>query len=324
MSGPKLNFVASYPKSGNTWVRMLIGTYLYNAEGKFTRTKTSDTNTTPFHNVSPVPLDRLGFEQQMQLRPAAMLQLARPPRATLVKSHDAAVIFKGMAQFAPQFTDRVICVVRDPKDVAPSLADHIGVSIEEAVEKMDEQGFRLKGDNNLAHFTSSWSINVKSWLEYDQAPTHFVRYRDLHADTEGELTAILEFLGFEDIDPEAVRRSVEENRFENVRKEEEESGFSEQSDSQDRFFRKGKTGSWREDVPEHLARRIEIDHGAMMRELGYDLALVDEPAPFAADDAPPPDADVGSGADDSVDEPAETAGPAGRESGVNEVGVAVG
>lgn len=323
MSGPKLNFVASYPKSGNTWVRMLIGTYLYNAEGKFTRTKTSDTNTTPFHNASPLPLEKISFNQQMQLRPAAMLQLARPPKATLVKSHDAAVIYQGMSLFAPQFTNRVICVVRDPKDVAPSLADHIGVSIEEAVEKMNEKGFRLLGDNNLAHFTSSWSINVKSWLEYDDAPTYFVRYRDLHADTHGELTEMLQFLGFENVDADAVHRSVEENRFENVQKREEEEGFSEQSDSQDRFFRKGKTGSWREDVPEHLARKLEEDHGEVMRELGYDLQLVDEPKPFAAQHE---NRDAAQEADDgpeSGQEP-EPAAAESEASAVNEVGLKVG
>jgi len=273
---PKMAFVASYPKSGNTWIRTTCAAYAIGRTADLQDlVKHDDIGTFEYQSVSPIPVNTLGLDAEALLRPSAMLVLSRKiDSVTLVKSHHACMEVNGLPLFHEEWTRRVVNPVRDPRDVACSVKDHFGMSYEEAVEFMDYGQATIGGQGKCHHMLGTWSDHVGSWMRTDRVPVHAVRYEDMLEDPEKEFRDILSFLGIEEIEEERLEMAVEGTSFENMQEIEEKHGFPEKSPRQDRFFRKGTHGAWREELTEKQVRTIEEDHGEMMETLGYDLEFV--------------------------------------------------
>jgi len=277
---PKLAFVAGYPKSGNTWIRTTCAAWAMGRTGDLQKfVEYDDIGTFEYQSVSPIPVNTLGLDAEALLRPAAMLVLSRKiDSVTLVKTHHACMEVNDMPLFHPEWTRCVVNVIRDPRDVACSAADFFGMSLEEAIEFMDYGQANIGGQGKLHHMLGTWSDHVGSWWRTDRVPVHNVRYEDLLEDPTVEFKSILEFLGAEEhledgeeIGGDRLEMAVEGTSFENMQKIEEEHGFPEKSQHQERFFRKGTHGGWREDLSDDQVRTLEEDHGLLMEKLGYDL-----------------------------------------------------
>lgn len=268
----RLHYVASYPKSGNTWIRLVAAAYAMGKEaGLQDLVQYDDISVFAYQAVSPIPLNDLGGDVEAQLRPAAMMVLAwQIEDAVLVKSHHACVAVNGMHLWNPQWCGKVVNPVRDPRDICCSAKDHFGMdSYMDAAEFMSNDGQTIGGDDKLHHVLGTWSDHVKSWLETDQVPVHTVRYEDMQDDPAREFADILDFLGVGEVNGERVEWAVEVCRFDRLQEMEEKAGFPEKSEHQDRFFRKGKAGGWQDELPSEVARKIEDDHSEMMERLGY-------------------------------------------------------
>lgn len=267
----RLNFVASYPKSGNTWIRLSCAAYALGQGSDLSHfVELDDISPFAFQAVSPIEISKLGPDAQAQLRPAAMLVIAWQLKGpTLIKSHHASVEINGMPLWSPQWCSKVINPVRDPRDVCCSLADHMGMTYEQSAEFMRNSDATIGGDEKCHHILGSWSDHVGSWLRQDAVPVHTVRYEDMQEDTSQAIRNILEFLEIQSIKPSRVEAAVEYTRFDRMQELETQNGFPEKSDHQERFFRKGQSGGWEDELPADLARQIEDDHGAVMEQLGY-------------------------------------------------------
>lgn len=270
--GTRLNWVVSYPKSGNTWVRLVARTYCglqpeYQGVGKL-----GDVATRVWHAVSPIPLDELTMASEMQLRPAALLNLAilHEGATTLFKSHHGHFCVQDMPLWKDRWTKKVVNPVRDPRDVCCSAADHFSKTYEEAAEMMNDEGKVIGGGDkkDLHHVVSTWSAHVKSWLNADK-DVLTVRYEDMHAAPLQVFEEILGHVLEEDIDTGLLEKAVETCRFERLQKKEEKEGFEESVDGQERFFRRGEAGGWKDELPTEVADKIVEDHADMMQELDY-------------------------------------------------------
>ena len=284
-----MQFVASYPKSGNTWIRLVAAAYsLQNVTAEdFMRFNEDDESRISnvirfgdgtkyyFQAVSPYPIKALDFSAQARLRPAAMLKLEHElsetttQRPILVKSHHLNGDVDGVNLWNPAWTDRVVNPVRDPREVCCSFAAHMGNSLEKTAEQMNEEKFTIGGGENLFHLLGTWSQHVRGWLSADETPVHTVRYEDMKANPVGEFYDILDFLNAPDLTVERVEKAVEKTRFDRLKQKENEHEFPESTEHQDNFFRSGKTDGWKGELPVRLVRKIEKDHGDMMNALGY-------------------------------------------------------
>lgn len=264
--------VASYPKSGNTWLRLLLLAY---EQGE-----AFDMNARPAHyvhdaarwaweQVAPCPVEALNEAEVAALRPAVLVAIARSvPGSVVLKTHAARVSVGGVPAIAPEMVERALVVVRDPRDVAPSFADHLGVSIDEAIDIMgDDRRYITKRD--VVTFTSSWSVHVSSWLAAP-FPTFTLRYEDMLADTVGVLRRVAAFLGWP-ADEARLRSAVDACAFDALRAAEDRSGYDARSEHQARFFRQGQAGAWRSTLTTAQAARIEHDHGEAMASLSYEV-----------------------------------------------------
>lgn len=276
--GKGIIWLASYPKSGNTWVRILLENLLSGSDtpvdinaldlfdGAGSRSWLDD--------VLGFDADHLRGDEIERLRREVYAWSGREEDSLLVKIHDAlSTPARPQPLVEPTGTRAVIYVARNPLDVAPSLAAHLGRSIDHAIALMANEQASTAGSvtrlrPQIAQHWSSWSRHARSWLDATELPLHLVRYEDLKADTEAALTGIVAALGLTS-DDDAIRRAVEHSRFEELARQERESGFTEKGRKAKRFFRAGKHGGWRDRLTAAQVDAIVGTHRAMMRRLGY-------------------------------------------------------
>lgn len=273
MTQEKVTWLASYPKSGNTWVRALLSAYQGGGYIDINNIdiSVSDVAVHYYRTVSPLPIADLGWRGKQLIRPAALLHMVANTRGKrFAKTHFANVTARGLPQYIPpDFTERAIYIVRDPRDVVLSMAPFFGQSNKEMAEKMNQQEYHIgMEDRIMPSHLCTWSTHAASWGKEDGFPVHVVRYEDLLADTEGELAQMLEFCNVS-VDPKRLSAAVKATQLAKLRKQEKQHGFKENdlSDSK-RFF--GKGGSrWQKELEPLVAQKIESDHRDVMSLFGY-------------------------------------------------------
>jgi aryl sulfotransferase len=201
-----------------------------------------------------------------------------------VKTHDAYVMTPAGEPLlgGTRSAYGAIVVVRDPRDVAPSLAHHLAVSIDDAILIMSHDGaastFSAKTNRQERQFRQtplSWSSHAASWFDQTDFPLYLIRYEDLLTDTAGTLSGVLDFAGFA-APADKIDRAVKSCVFAVLREEEQRNGFAETQRPGQEFFRRGEAGGWRNELSREQILRIETDHGRMMLRLGYELSSVSD------------------------------------------------
>lgn len=276
----KIFWLASYPKSGNTWMRILLNNYLRNAPEPTDINKLQGGAIASarlwfdeWAGVEAAALDDATIER---LRPGVYRCIARDEQETLyMKVHDAwGRTDRGEGLFPADVTGGVIYILRNPLDMAASCAHHWGLSVEQAVENLcnpDYASSRSLGDmtDQLRQKMGSWSSHVQSWLDESDLPVHLVRYEDMKRDPEAFFGEVVRFCGLP-WDAERVSRAVAFSDFSELQRQENAKGFNERSPkAPGLFFRRGQAGSWREELPAHLVQRLIDVHGETMRRFGY-------------------------------------------------------
>lgn len=268
-------WVVSYPKSGNTWVRTLLRNYIELVYGNEPM-ETSDVVPYFYHTVCPYPLNEIGMEHFIQLRPAAMMHMLalhqsrqKPAPATLIKSHAVNQSLYGVSIHSPLWMDKTIYVVRDPRDILPSYADHTGKPLKDAVALMAKESAVIGVHPKIPSVVSSWSEHVDSWTDGEgMIEPLVITYEELHENAKNVLKRVIEHCGLR-LEEWAVFDAVANSKFYKLQAAEAKSGFGEKSAHQEKFFRRGITGSHKDEVPEELVKQIEKDHAKMMEKFGY-------------------------------------------------------
>lgn len=276
----RMDWVASYPKSGNTWCRLLISAVY--AQTVCRVEYGMDLGPYFFGAVSPVPIEHLTMGQQMQLRPAALYHMAMRTRLgpTVVKTHMCNGLFFQIPMFSEQWVRKVVVTVRDPRDVLTSFAEHTDQGLETMAEQMGAEEATQTDPERGMTYLSSWSRHVASWLDDDRFDVLVVPFEGLKEDTFGWARKMVDHLGYAEVTDEQVKKAVAATDFDVLSKAEARAkrlgaGFPERAREDQTFFRKGEAGGWREEVPPRLVAKIEDDHGEMMERLGYELTTSD-------------------------------------------------
>lgn len=227
----KITWLASYPKSGNTWVRLLLNAYIYgNNDYNNMTVVTGDVSSYYYDSLSPIK--DLTREQSILLRPATLLHMLAKG-ADIVKTHNANNQLLGVELIPDILTKRAIYIVRDPRDIVISNANHFGTDIDKTIDKLNDPCLGLDNEPTLSYL-NTWQNHVKSW-ENSTFPTLIIKYEDLWLDTDKELSKILKFI---DIEPETERlkTAIELCKFERMRDKENVEPFKEKSKYQETFF----------------------------------------------------------------------------------------
>lgn len=250
---PRTVWLASYPKSGNTWFRFFIANLLHPGGEPL------DLNNLPvstpiassrshFDNLLGIPSALLNPAEIARLRPAADRELSCTWLEPLLlrKVHDAYTWLgdgQPMLGRSPDFA--AIYIVRDPWDVAVSMTNHFDYTVNEAVDRLCTSDFTLarshKGlSNQLAQRLLSWEGHVMSWLD---APLslHLMRYEEMRNEPVRVFRGAVRFLGLPH-DDEAIEAALDACRFERLQSQERDRRFNEAPRHTRQFFRSGKVG----------------------------------------------------------------------------------
>jgi hypothetical protein len=280
MSHKEIIWLASYPKSGNTWLRLFIEQYLlgkYDLNGIITSVS-DDTSTRYGVGDGSDPRD-LPVEIQHLTRPMALLRLVRMFREhrpvagmpLLVKTHNANMVANGVTLLPEQLTSATVHIVRDPRDVAVSFSKHLGLDIDTTINYMDDKYRVLSTTTSalkMADFISSWKLHTRSFVEGDLINTLTVRYEDMMGDSIATFSRILTHIGIEP-DAERVREAFAAVDLKQLREREQKDGFVESSPKNvNNFFGPGGK-TWHEVMSPLQSRRIKKMCGEFMQKFNY-------------------------------------------------------
>lgn len=278
-----LVLIASYPRSGNVWARLVLEKLLYGRGQSFSINQLSHgfhgyARRLMFDAIAPVDAADLLPDEIDEFLPMVYRQLnAETLQRLPMKVHDRArkAVRSGEWIFPPDCVQSVMYLVRHPFDVAVSYARFFDITVQAAVELispaqdgapawMDRQPMALQPP------IGSWSGHVKSWTSGAPYNVATFRYEDLYADPQAEFHRLIAASGFTFAEDE-IAAAVEESGFETLKAEEREHGFGERPVALSPFFRAGRPQAWRQEgeLTEELRERLVRDHGETMRKFGY-------------------------------------------------------
>lgn len=272
-------WLASYPKSGNTWMRILLSNLLYPEQApvdinQIPATQFSVVSRPFFDEMTGLSASDLTFEEIDRLRPDVCRSwLTKNHEVTFLKIHDAYPAGDTQYPVIPEdISLGAIYMVRNPLDVAVSYAHHINRSLEKTIDLMCRKDALLCGKPDrlplqLPQRLLSWSGHIDSWLNSPLA-VHVVRYEELLRDPLPNCAAIIDFLGFE-FNESQIETAIKHSSFERLQQQETRSGFIERMVPTQNFFRSGTIGSWKKSLDSRQVDRIISEHHLWMSRLGY-------------------------------------------------------
>ena len=277
---PRLVLLASYPKSGNTWLRLVLSALLsddgapppINAIG----CGNYGTRRQLFDLHAPWPSSDLGDDELEQFWPDVYRQFnAHSAGVEFLKVHSGAWRTRGTEWlFPPETVREVLHLVRHPFDVAVSFAHHLRSTPARAVKVMTSSAYTsmARADRlhpNLPERYGSWAEHGRSWAS-PGVPYRVVRvrYEDLLANPEAAFGLLAEAAGLQ-FTRARLARAVELTRFERLRDEEQREGFRERPHHDRNFFRAGRAGAWQEQLEPALRERLLADCASAMSMFGY-------------------------------------------------------
>ena len=277
----KIIFIASYPKSGNTWLRSIISALVYSMEGKFIL---DDLKNVPlfsqFSNFKKI--DGLHYQTNGNLNYnwisnnwiKAQKQINTvSKKVVFFKTHSVRGIVN--KKF---FTDESSClgfiyIIRDPRDVVVSLSKHMGININMAIKEMLFNTRRMTSIHKVNELVATWKDNVDSWMQFKSVPKLVIKYENMINDTDKGIFQIAEFLnniGNLNLktDKDFLRSVKLSTNFKKLQLLEKHQKFSEAT-SHSRFFRKGISGGWKQILTNKQAKQIEDKLSIPMKHLSY-------------------------------------------------------
>ncbi|MDR3520245.1 MAG: sulfotransferase domain-containing protein [Acidocella sp.] len=270
----KIVWLASYPKSGNTWLRVFLHNYITQPEAPYSINALTDFTAVEstaafFAPYDARPASTFSTADVQRMRPKVHAYLTKLHEdLVFIKTHNAALKIHDVELCTTAVSAGAVYIVRDPRDVAVSYARYTGQSIDQTIAFMGKQGAANRStDVQVFEYLSSWSAHVQSWIVRPKSLV--VRYEDLKADPVKAFGTVVHFLG-DDANPARLEKAIEFSGFDVVAGQERMEGYQAHTPgAAAAFFREGKAGAWREVLTAAQVAQIETDHGAMMRRFGY-------------------------------------------------------
>ncbi|MEM0923535.1 MAG: sulfotransferase domain-containing protein [Pseudomonadota bacterium] len=267
-------WLASYPKSGNTWLRVFLANYFLGADqpvplAQISHVSFGDSALTPLAELAGRDPRELPPVELMALRHRRMHDISMRGDINFVKTHNANGQIAGARLIPPEVTRAAVLLVRDPRDVALSYADHWGIPPDAAAAQLRDPKNRIAHTpKTVAQYLGSWSDHAMGWIAAKDFPVIILRYEDLLAQPETSFTTLLKAIGAP-IDRRIVAQSIAFSCFDAVSSQEAKAGFDEKGQAQTRFFREGSAGQWRDKMHPALSSQITEDHRGIMQKFGY-------------------------------------------------------
>ncbi|ETA70410.1 sulfotransferase domain-containing protein [Candidatus Pelagibacter ubique] len=278
-------WIASYPKSGNTWVRSLLSSYYFTNDGIFNQKLLANIEQFPqkkFFADFKYNSSVVGDTAKHWIKAQEKINLDNKIR--FLKTHNSLSAINGYQFTNPKNTIGCIYVIRDPRNVITSLKNHFELNNEEAMkfmmnEKKFTYDFHALKDYSDFQFISSWENNYKSWKNQILIPVKFIKYEDLIDKTFIIFKEIVEFINKlsnveKKFNKKKALNSVRTTSFNNLSNLEKRQGFIESLISKDEkkkipFFHLGPENDWKKMLDENLKKKLFDIFQENLKDLSY-------------------------------------------------------
>jgi hypothetical protein len=275
-------WIASYPKSGNTYVRSFLSSYYFSKKGKF------DFNL--LLNIPQFPSIRFSKKDFLSFKDAAKNWIPNQKfffdnkNFFFLKTHNSLNKFDNIEYTTDQETTGAIYIVRDPRNVITSMCHHYSFSLEYALKKILDQNASLSekasnGDCSNFTYLGSWSEHYKSWKNNKKFKVLFIKYEDLKDKKEEIFERMINFINElkgnkkEEFNENKFINSIRSTNFVNLKNKESNEGFVESYKTKDgkkiNFFNMGFKNKWENLLPQNMIDMINQKLDKELKELGY-------------------------------------------------------
>lgn len=272
-------WLASYPKSGNTWFRVFLSNLLQDTDSPVSINNLKDipiaSSRDIFDDVSGISSSDLTHDEIDRIRPSVYQKLSDDANEIFYfKIHDVYHFLPDNTPLIPPgATKGIIYFVRNPLDIVVSFAFHANKSFNEIISYMNSEDYAFCDKNSLLpgqlrQKLASWTTHIENWTSVPMCPVHIIRYEDMHGKSKETFTKAVEFLGL-DKTGNQIEKALKFSSFETLKNQEASEGFKERPVNSDAFFRRGKTGSWKEHLSNEQVNKVIHHHKQMMIRFGY-------------------------------------------------------
>jgi hypothetical protein len=278
-------WIASYPKSGNTWLRALLSSYYYSDDGFFNQKLLEKIGQFPekihftnFNYNPKVVIDTSKFWIKAQEI------INKDKKLKFFKTHNVLGAINGNKFTNVKNTIGCIYIVRDPRNVITSLQNHYEMNVDDALQfMMSEKKFihdyHKENDYSDFQLISSWEKNYKSWFDQSSFPVKIIKYEDLHNETFNVFKNLIKFIdkttnNKNDFDKKKAKNSVQSSSFDKLRNIEKTDGFLESVFSKNDskkipFFHLGPKNDWKKILDEKYQKKLNSIFNSHLKELNY-------------------------------------------------------
>ena len=266
-------WLASYPKSGNTWLRSLLATYYFSRDGLF--------NFDILRNIDQFPSSTYFKKyKDLFLKPEStskywileQKRINQNKKLKFFKTHNALCKIDNNSFTNSENTVGAIYIIRDPRKVVSSLAHHYQIDNDQAFKFMqtEKNAIYQKEDNRYLGFNAlfSWKFHTLSWIECKKFPVLTIRYEDLENETFLTFKKVFNFINDitkskKSFDREKAKKTIRSCEFKKMQKLELENGFEEamiKKDTNERikFFNLGKKNNYKELLDSKLIDKMNF------------------------------------------------------------------
>ena len=275
-------WIASYPKSGNTFLRSFLSTYYYSKNGKFDFNLLLNINQFPSLKYSN--LKSFTFVDAAKNWIPNQKTFFNKEKLFFLKTHNSLEQYFGNKFTTSSETIGAIHIVRDPRNVISSMCNHYSMNYDEIYQKMVDNNTSLsfktnEGDLSNFSFLGSWSNHYWSWKNNFEFKTLTIRYEDLENNSYDEFYKILTFIEEvsgknNPINIKNLKKSLESTNFSNLKKQEKLHGFKEslsyKTNNKTNFFNLGFKNDWRKNLPKEISEKMTNHFIKELKDLNYE------------------------------------------------------
>ena len=278
-------WIASYPKSGNTWLRALLSSYYYSTNGFFTQNLLEEIRQFPeknyFYNFNYNPKI---VTETSKFWIKAQEKINSDNKLRFFKTHNILGAIENNNFTNKQNSIGSIYIVRDPRNVITSIQNHYELNIDEALkfmlsEKKYIYDYHKKNDYSDFQFISSWEKNYQSWTKQDIIPNKIIKYEDLNNKTFDTFKEIIEFIEIttgrkKDFNRIRAMNSIQSTSFDKMSQIEKKQGFLESVLSKNHpkkipFFYLGPKNNWKNIFDQKYQEKLNSIFKVNLKELNY-------------------------------------------------------